>query len=60
MSNYGTAQELLTLRQCVWRYDPDLVLLAFFTGNDVWDNSRALKNDPEVPYFSLEDGCGAR
>jgi hypothetical protein len=54
VSNYGTAQELLTLRDRVWETEPDLVLLAFFTGNDVWDNSGELKQDPELPYFRLE------
>ena len=39
---YGTAQELLTLRCCVWDYSPDFVLLAFFSGNDVPDNSPTL------------------
>jgi hypothetical protein len=52
VSNYGTAQELLTLRERVWRVEPDLVLLAFFSGNDVWDNSKELKQDPELPYFT--------
>ena len=56
VSNYGTGQELLTLRDRVWAVEPDLVLLAFFSGNDVWDNSRALKGDPELPYFSIKDG----
>ena len=54
VSNYGTAQELLTLRECVWDVEPDLVLLAFFSGNDVWDNAKDLKQDPELPYFSLQ------
>jgi hypothetical protein len=35
VSGYGTAQELLTLRQRAWDFSPDLVLLAFFPGNDV-------------------------
>jgi hypothetical protein len=39
---YGTVQELLTLRCCVWDYSPDLVLLAFYSGNDVSDNSPTL------------------
>ncbi len=55
VSNYGTAQELLTLRDRVWQTEPDLVLLAFFSGNDVWDNSRELKRDPELPYFRIEN-----
>ena len=43
---YGTAQELLTLRCCVWDYSPDVVLLAFYSGNDVSDNSRSLDRSP--------------
>lgn len=54
VSNYGTGQELLTLRDRVWAVEPDLVLLAFFSGNDVWDNSKELKQDPELPYFKIE------
>ncbi|MDR3638640.1 MAG: SGNH/GDSL hydrolase family protein [Isosphaeraceae bacterium] len=57
VSDYGTAQELLTLRHCIWDYAPDLILLAFFTGNDVWDNVRTLKSDPEAPYYVLKDGA---
>lgn len=48
---YGTAQELLTLRTRVWRYQPDVILLLFTTGNDVRDNSRELRQDPRRPYF---------
>ncbi len=51
VSGYGTGQELLMLRTRVWKYQPDIVLLAFFTGNDVRNNSRALNQDPAVPYF---------
>jgi hypothetical protein len=56
VSNYGTAQELITLRERVWATEPDLVLLAFFSGNDVRDNARDLKQDPELPYYSLKEG----
>ena len=42
VGGYGTTEELLTLRKDVLRYSPDLVLLAFFVGNDVRDNSREL------------------
>jgi len=31
VSGYGTAQELVTLRQKVWDYSPDIVVLAFTT-----------------------------
>src|SRR5215204_1500292 len=51
VSGYGTAQELLTLREKVWSYSPDVVLLAVTTNNDVLDNSRALKLTDEIPYF---------
>ena len=56
VSGYGTAQELLTLREKVWSYSPDVVLLAVTTNNDVLDNSRALKGTDEIPYFNLRDG----
>jgi len=45
VSGYGTGQELLTLREQVWRYSPDIVMLAFFAGNDVSDNSAALDTE---------------
>jgi lysophospholipase L1-like esterase len=51
VSGYSTAQELLTLRHHVWTYEPDLVLLAFFQGNDLTENTRALDGDPMRPYF---------
>ena len=53
VSGYGTAQELLTLREKVWDYSPDVVLLAVTTNNDVSDNLRALKATDEIPYFVL-------
>ncbi len=55
-SGYGTAQELMTLRQKVWDYSPDLVVLAFTTHNDVFDNSRALSRTEDVPYFLYRNG----
>lgn len=54
VSGYGTAQELLMLRR-VWAFDPDVVLLAVTTGNDVRDNSRVLSNG-FCPYFVYRDG----
>ncbi len=54
VSGYGTAQELLTLREKVWGYSPDVVLLTVTTNNDVLDNSRALKATDEIPYFRLD------
>ena len=56
VSGYGTGQELMTLRQKVWDYSPDLVILAFTTFNDVYDNSRLLSKTEEVPYFVYRNG----
>ena len=56
VSGYGTAQELLTLREKVWDYSPDIVLLTITTNNDITDNSRALKKTDEAPYFIYRDG----
>ncbi len=54
VSGFGTAQELMALRSRAWRYDPDMVVLAFLTGNDVRNNSRVLEGDPRRPYFTLD------
>jgi len=56
MAGYGTAQELQMLRHYAWDYSPDVVLLAFFTGNDVQNNSRPLQQDNYRPYFLLQNG----
>ena len=48
---YGTAQELVMLRQKVWDYNPDIVVLAFFTGNDIINNSPKLEYDLYRPFF---------
>ncbi len=51
---YGTTQELLTLQHEVWKYSPDLVLLAITTGNDISDNYRPLKRTDFVPYHVFQ------
>lgn len=57
VSGYGTAQALLTLRHAAAAFDPDLVLLAVYTGNDVRNNVEAIERDPLRPYLTLgEDG----
>jgi hypothetical protein len=55
VSGYGTAQELLTLREQVWKYSPDIVMLAVTTNNDVIDNSRLLKKIDKIPYFTYQN-----
>jgi hypothetical protein len=56
VSGYGTAQELITLRERVWDYSPDIVLLTVTTSNDITDNSRQLKKTDRVPYFVHREG----
>lgn len=51
VSGFGTAQELELLRHYAWQYEPDIVLLAFVTGNDLRDNSRRLAPDAVRPYY---------
>jgi len=46
---YGTDQELILFRRLGKRYNPDLVILAFFVYNDMQDNW-------EAGLFRLEDG----
>jgi hypothetical protein len=58
---YGTDQELITLREKVWDYSPDIVILLFYHYNDVINNYRALNSDAYdinhiKPYFIYNDG----
>jgi len=55
---YGTGQELLLLRDRVWKFSPDMIVLQVFTGNDIFNNHRALNvSTPDLaPYFLLKDG----
>ena len=54
VSDYGTAQELIVLREKVWLYDPDFVLLAIFTQNDISNNSVALEKQKMRPFFTYQ------
>jgi hypothetical protein len=56
VAGYATVQELLTLRNRVWDFEPDMVLLAFLPGNDVRDNHPALHQGPPGAFFILKDG----
>jgi hypothetical protein len=60
VAGYGTAQELLTLEEKAWRYTPDIVVLAFYGGNDVRNNFRALEQDASRPYFVLRPTADGR
>jgi lysophospholipase L1-like esterase len=59
VGGYGTLQELMVLRKHALAYRPDLVLLMFFSGNDVSDNSRAIRQSmtDEAPFL-VPDGRG--
>ena len=57
VGDYGTAQELMTLKHHVWKYSPDLVLLEIFTGNDLVNNSQALSpSDRFSPFLKKKNG----
>lgn len=49
---YGTADELLLWRRLGAKYAPDEVVLAFYVGNDLRNNSAELKQ-ADRPYFRL-------
>jgi hypothetical protein len=55
-SGFGTSRELLVLRHRVWKYSPDIILLAFCTGNDLADNSPILNQREAEPFFILRHG----
>jgi hypothetical protein len=50
VSGYGTAGALLMFREMGLRYQPDLVLLAFYPGNDVKNNSPRLEDTLRPEY----------
>jgi hypothetical protein len=61
---YGTGQELLLLEQEGVKYQPDLIVLLFYVGNDVTNNNYRLElwdNNLKLalkPYFDLDkDGA---
>ena len=64
VSGYSTTQELLALRSRGWSYDPDIVLLAFLTGNDISDNSKALSENlsgmnPRPFFVRIQDNLAS-
>lgn len=55
---YGTDRELLLYAALGWQFQPDLVLLSFYTGNDVQDNDIDLETRRygyrlNRPFFTL-------
>ncbi|MGA1622534.1 MAG: SGNH/GDSL hydrolase family protein [Synechocystis sp.] len=57
VGDYGTTQAYMTLKHQALSYQPDLVLLALFTGNDLVNNSQALSpGDRLSPFWQPVDG----
>ncbi len=54
----GTGQELLLLRERVWKFSPDMIILQFLAANDIFNNHRALNISAahKAPYFLLRNG----
>src|SRR4051812_9694514 len=60
VSGYGTGQEYVLLTKTVQLLHPNMVVLAFYAGNDVANNARVLSaaGQTEKPYFhELADGA---
>jgi len=56
VSGFGTAQELRLLETKVRQFTPDIVIGAFYLGNDVKNNSKLLSGNGEgslQPYYTL-------
>jgi hypothetical protein len=53
VSSSSTGNELVLYREVARRYRPDVVLCAFFVGNDLADNSHRLTRAPRI-YFELD------
>jgi len=53
-SGFGTAQEYLWYLNFGVAYDPDLVILAFLTGNDFRDNSKFLNREGLGFYYAFD------
>lgn len=56
VSGYGTAQQLLQYRRSVVKYRPDVVVVAMYLGNDVYNNHPELDESIGIkpPYFVVE------
>lgn len=54
VSGYGTAQAYRMLETRVLPFKPDLVILGFYTGNDIRNNSAALEPDKMRPFFRID------
>lgn len=60
VSGYGTDQEWLTLREKVWDFNPDMVILAFSPNDvgDVYKNNLVRIEDERIRVMSPEERAG--
>lgn len=57
IGGFGTSQEYIVFQQVVLGYHPDLVILGFSCGNDIFENSPALNGRKYLPYLRpAQDG----
>ena len=63
VGGWGTGQQYVYLTHEGHRYEPDLVLVLLYLGNDVYDNSYLLQGrprSPREPYFVFESDGSLR
>ena len=57
---HGQSEELITLKRDVLSFSPDLILLGFFSGNDLINNLKSLSmsvlSESTRPFFVLVNG----
>jgi hypothetical protein len=59
ISSSSTGQEMVLYREVASRYHPDIVVCAFYVGNDLADNSPRLTRAPRI-YFDLDPSGALR
>ena len=59
---FGTDNELIFYRQEGYKYDPELLVLAMYLANDIYNNHRELEvrlsGSGHKPYFTLDEAGG--
>jgi hypothetical protein len=58
VGGWGTGQGLVYLRDEGYRFEPDVVVVLLYVGNDIFDNSYLLQGrpkNPHEPYFTFGD-----
>ena len=56
ISGFDTAQAYLTIVHKIIKYQPDLIIYAFVSGNDLRDGVREIADYPWKPYFIFKNG----